>query len=142
MFATYIPEGEYKEAMLARSSMSCEENIITVNQETFLHDARDVYSKTIENVGCLIGGKCPVNQNISSFTGIPFLGCFSHKFNLALEGWISVQPHLPDALRRLCDLMSLLRIVNHSAKISDITRLGAFLANKTRLKGNFCIVRS
>lgn len=65
-----------------------------VNHESFLCDTLDVYSKSFENVAFLVGDNCTVNQKIPSLTGIPLIGCCSHKFNLAVELWISVQQNL------------------------------------------------
>lgn len=137
-----MSEGEYKELMLACAPLHCKENMSSVNHEYFLHHTLDVYSKTLDYMGCfLIGNKCPVNQEISSITGLPVIGCCSHKFNLAVERWISFQPHIPEASRILHDLSSEIRTVKSSEKLRDLTRLGPILSHETRWTGRFCMVR-
>ena len=114
VFATYMCEDEYNETMLACAQLPCEQNMTADNHEEFLSETLDVYEKKLEHVACLIGDNCAVNQKLYSITGIPLIGCCAHKFNLAVDRWISAQPQFPEALRRIRDLKAQLSPIKHA----------------------------
>jgi hypothetical protein len=39
------------------------------------------YGKKVDNIVCLAGDNCPVNQSMARILGVPLLGCGSHKLN-------------------------------------------------------------
>ena len=82
-----------------------------------------------------------MNRKISSNTSIPLIECASHKFNLAVELWIESQKDLADALKALRELMVQLRTVKNSARLRELTHLGAILPNETRWTGKFEMVK-
>ena len=49
------------------------------------------YGKSCANIVCLVGDNCSVNQSMTRLLNVALLGCASHKFNLALQRWISEQ---------------------------------------------------
>jgi hypothetical protein len=53
------------------------------------------YGKTFDNIVCLVGDNCSVNQCMARILDGPLIGCASHKFNLAV-----CQPRL-----KCCDVM-------------------------------------
>ena len=53
------------------------------------------YGKTVDNIVCLAGDNCPVNQSMARILGVPLLGCGLHKFNLAIKNWVVEQPVSP-----------------------------------------------
>eukprot|EP00644_Phytophthora_capsici_P010759 jgi/Phyca11/104645/e_gw1.9.920.1 len=51
----------------------------------------DVYNKTEDMVGFLVGDNCSTNQSIATKMGVPLVGCASHRFNLAVGKYLA--PH-------------------------------------------------
>ncbi len=41
--------------------------------------------KTLHNVDYLCGDNCPVNRKLAEISDLPFIGCASHRLNLAIE---------------------------------------------------------
>jgi hypothetical protein len=58
------------------------------------------YGKTLENILCLVGDDCSVNQSMARILGKPLIGCASHKFNLAVCQWISQQAELTPIIKK------------------------------------------
>ena len=56
---------------------------------------RTHYGKTVDNIVCLAGDTCPVNQSMARILGVPLLWCGLHKFNLAIKNWVVEQPVSP-----------------------------------------------
>jgi len=52
------------------------------------------FGKSEDNIMCLVGDNCGVNQSLAIMLKVPLLGCGAHKFNLAVRKWISNQPEV------------------------------------------------
>lgn len=59
------------------------------------------YGKTFDNVLCLVGDNCSVNQRMGQILRVPLIGCASHKFNLAVRQWISQQAELTPIVKKV-----------------------------------------
>lgn len=60
---------------------------------------------------------------------------------MAVERWILTQKGLSDALNTLRKLMAQLRTVKNSAKLRELSHVGALLPNETRWNGKFHMVK-
>lgn len=54
----------------------------------------------------MVGDNFYANQRLATFCSVHFIGCNSHKLNLAIENWIKDQSGLAKALKCLLELMS------------------------------------
>ena len=61
----------------------------------------ETFGKTFENVLCIVGDNCSVNQSMARILGVPLIGCASHKFNLAVRQWIARQAELTPILKKV-----------------------------------------
>jgi len=59
------------------------------------------YGKSIDNIVVIIGHNCSTNNKIVDIMEHPLIGCFSHKFNLAIKKWIEEQMGLCNAILKL-----------------------------------------
>jgi hypothetical protein len=59
------------------------------------------YGKTCEDIICLVGDNCSVNQSMARILGVPLIGCASHKFNLAVRQWIKDQDKLAPIIKKV-----------------------------------------
>lgn len=81
--------GAQTNIMLACAPLIDEEDLSAKENITVLEETVEVYGKEVGNVMCFIGDNWKVNRSLSSQTNIPLVGCYSHKFNLAIERWIT-----------------------------------------------------
>jgi len=137
VFATYIYDGQYHESLIACAPLLNEGDLSSRDYVEFIIESLSVYEKSIDNVLCFIGDNCATNQCIARLTGKPLVGCASHKLNLAIECWTLEQSELEDAIKKLRELMTQLRTVKNSAKLRELTQLGAILPNVTRWNGKY-----
>ena len=98
----------------------------------FLEETLKRYSKSLENVGVLIGDNCATNKRVSKDTGIPFIGCASHQFNLAVNNWIKEQSHFDTVLEQIHNVMVQLCKLKHAARLRKLNSLCAIKDNVTR----------
>ena len=61
----------------------------------------ETYGKTFDNVLCIVGDNCSVNQSMARILRVPLIGCASHKFNLAVRQWIAQQAELAPILKKV-----------------------------------------
>ena len=63
-------------------------------------------TKTFDNIVCLVGDNCSVNQCMTRILDVPLIGCASHKFNLAVRQWISQQTEPIPIVKKVCRQVS------------------------------------
>ena len=96
-----------------------------------------LYGKDVDNVLCLVGDNCSVNQKVATDMDLPLLGCAAHKMNLAVRSWISAQPGFPEAIKTVSTLMKKARTAKNSARLRQLTNLKAIKENDTRWSSTF-----
>jgi hypothetical protein len=85
IFATYMKDGMHEESLLAVAPL----------------------------VDVLIGDNCSTNKKNLENTGIPLIGCASHRFNLAVNSWLEERPEYEQVL----ELMVQLRQSKNAARL-------------------------
>ncbi len=87
VYTTYLSEDEigYSKCLLAFSLFEEEDRQDAENHQEFVKFVLSVYNKSLENSVVLIGDNCSTNRRLANDVGISFIGCASHKFNLAVE---------------------------------------------------------
>jgi hypothetical protein len=98
------------------------------------------YGRSLDEVVCLVGDNCSVNQSLARKLDIPLLGCGAHKLNLAIRAWILEQPGFLEAIEKVSKLMSKARTTKNSAKLRALTNLKAIKDNETRWTSTFRMV--
>ena len=119
----------YDERLLTISP-TCDETKLNADQNfEFLTYILGLYNKSWSNVACLIGDKCSTNKSVSNRAGVPFQGCASHRFNLAMRDILSTEKvNLP----KIKEIMKKLRGLVLAAKLRNLTYLRAQVSNVTR----------
>lgn len=77
--------------LLAFQPLLEESDLGSLSYRDLIKHTVELYGKTLDNVKCLVGDNCSVNISLGNITGIPMLGCMSHRFNLAVEEWLRVE---------------------------------------------------
>ncbi len=49
-----------------------------------------IFGKNLSNVICFIGDNCNMNKSFANLCGLPLVGCYAHRFNLAVNEYLSV----------------------------------------------------
>ena len=90
----------------------------------------------MENVAFITGDNCAVNKKIARDNGKNFVGCASHRYNLACERFLS-SPSVAPYYSKVADLMTALRTYKNTARLRTKPRLGPKRKNETRWTGAF-----
>ncbi len=77
-------EPGFDQLLLAFSPMETESNQCADNHIEYLEWVLKVFGKSLANVVALSGDNCGTNRSISTKTGISFVRCSSHRFNLSV----------------------------------------------------------
>lgn len=104
----------------------------------FIGDVLELFGKSIENLLYLVADNAPVNTRLSDLLGIPFIGCASHRFNLACKKYLLTYEQ---ELSKINSLMVTLRNVKQAGKLRTKTRLCAVPRNDTRWSSTYAMLK-
>lgn len=97
-----------------------------------------LYNRTLEDLLFMVGDNCSTNKLLSRLCGCPFIGCASHRLNLAAKSFLAPYELL---LKKIQGLMSKLSTPKQSAKLRRTTALQPIKRNLTRWSSTFEMVR-
>ena len=75
----------------------------------FMRATLNEYAKSFDDVAFIVADNCNTNGSIARICGVPLVGCYSHKFNLAIKAYMS---EYEDALSSVNLLMGKLKRLN------------------------------
>ena len=99
-----------------------------------------MYGKQTNSVICLVGDNCAVNQSIARTLSVPFIGCASFKFNLAVHLWMKGQPNLKSIIAKVAAVMMKASTLNVAAKLKQLTNYACVKANDTRWSSTYNMI--
>jgi hypothetical protein len=99
-----------------------------------------MYGKHTNNVICLAGDNCAVNQSIARTMSVPLIGCASHKFNLAVHEWMKEQPNLTSIIAMVAAVMKKASMLKGAAKLKELIMYACVKANNTRWSSNYYMI--
>lgn len=109
-----------------------------VIHSTIHFHAIDEYGKEIECVTFVVADNCATNKSIATLLEIKFIGCASHRMNLASKLLLEdVEP----ALLKIQKTMKMLGYLKRAAALRKHTHLGPVTRNVTRWTTDFAMVR-
>jgi hypothetical protein len=90
IFASFIAEnGNLCQPLLACSPMGDETSQAANAFIIFLEDMLEIYQREIDNVVFLVSDNTGLNPSIARKIDVPFVGCMSHRLNLAVEAFMN-----------------------------------------------------
>lgn len=97
-------------------------------EEMTATDYMDHITKVLNSYGrlahkdiiCIVGSNCDINRQVAVDLGVPFIGCASHKLNLAVCLWIQNYPQLPAIIEKVSSVMKRARTVKGAAKLPQV----------------------
>ncbi|KAF0744563.1 hypothetical protein Ae201684P_018845 [Aphanomyces euteiches] len=103
----------------------------------FSRETLKIYGKSMDNVAFFVGDNCSTNGSIARLCGVPLIGCYSHKFNLAVKRWL-----LPfeEELTAINDLIGHLKRLHIMRQLRQLTDLSLVRCNVTRWSPTFNMV--
>ncbi|KAJ8531766.1 hypothetical protein ON010_g14198 [Phytophthora cinnamomi] len=124
--------------LLAFSPLEVEEDLSAQSQYGLIADTLSRYNKPWSAVKFLVGDNSSVNQYIGRKEGaVPFIGCASHRFNLAVKDFMKVEEGL---IAKVHALMSKLRTIKGRALLRRVSPLSPLLRNDTRWSSTYEMV--
>ncbi|EGZ21794.1 hypothetical protein PHYSODRAFT_247318 [Phytophthora sojae] len=116
--------------LLTFAPVEVEEDMGAQSQYDLIADTLSRYNKPWIAVKFMVGDNCSVNQCIGRNEGaIPFIGCASHRFNLAVKDFLKTEDEL---IAKVHALMTKLRTIKGRALLRRVSHLSPLLRNDTR----------
>lgn len=136
VFACYSAanNSESSYPLLSLSPLLNEESLTAQSHLEFLTAVLEMYGKDLSNVAFLAGDNCATNLKLADLIHVPFIGCVSHRFNLAMQTFLSNSASI---LQKVEDVMSKLRTIKKAALLRRFTLLCPVLRNVTRWSSTF-----
>ncbi|MEM9079038.1 MAG: hypothetical protein AAGC43_18510 [Bacteroidota bacterium] len=128
----------YEKILLSCSPMENEDFLDSNEHYEYLKFVLDLYGKNIDSVVEIVGDNCSTNRCMSRIIGPIFVGCHSHRFNLALKDIISKHQVTVDAVQAL---MKKLSYQIPTTKLRKLTHLKAIQDNVTRCSYTFKMLK-
>ena len=90
MYYLTQPEEPIK-VLIAFTPLLTEADMSSESHEELLQFVLNVFGKDLRNVICLVGDNCNTNKAFARLCDRPLVGCAAHRFNLAVQGFLSIQ---------------------------------------------------
>ena len=96
---------------------------------TFLKYVLGIFDKSFKNVLSLTADNCNTNKSIAKKLGLKFVGCASHRFDLALKEFIVKEERI---IKKVNDVLKKLQLPAMAAKLRVSTPLAPKIICETR----------
>ncbi|KAE9175038.1 hypothetical protein PF005_g25579 [Phytophthora fragariae] len=124
--------------LLAFCPFCDEENLGAQSLYDLIADTLATFNKPWTSVLFMVGDNCSVNQSIGRKAGaLPFIGCASHRFQLAVNDFLSDDDAL---LAKIHALMKHLSKIKCRAALRKVTPLAPVMRNATRWSSTFAML--
>lgn len=127
-----------KEFLLAFAPPLEEDNFTAISIGDLIRSTLQLYGASLENVMFFCGDNCSVNLKLSDDTGIPIIGCASHRLSLAVKEFLVAHENV---LSKINQLMGKLKNLKMAARLREKTPLKAKKRNLTRWSSTFEMVK-
>lgn len=140
VFATYKTEknGPYACDLLGFGPFEDETSLGTKELYNYLTFTLSIYGKGWENVTALVADNCNVNKSLADMVDCGFVGCCSHRFNLAVQ---DILKGAEETLNKLNTLMRKFKYLIPAAKLRKHTHLRAVTRNETRWSSVYSMMK-
>jgi len=121
---------DFKSPVLLKfSPLENEEDLGADSHLEFIIDSVESYGKTRANILFLVSDNCAVNIAVSTRSGIPLIGCASHRFNLAMKSFL--EP-FDTVIKKVNEIMKKFCTIKGKAWLKNKTSLRSVTKNSTR----------
>jgi hypothetical protein len=109
------------------------------NHADYISNVLSQYDRELDNVCFLVGDNTPTNPAIAELLHKPFIGCYSHRFNLALENVLEF-PAYQDLIKKIELMTNWLRNTNNIEVIKQVSGLKPLDFICTRWTSKFTMI--
>lgn len=138
IFAVFDANGKGEHILLAIAPPYDETNYDASFHKSFIEDVLLLYGKDLSNLLFLVGDNAPVNTRLSNLLDVSFVGCASHRFNLACQKFL--QPY-ETMLLGIHSLMVTLSTIKQAGKLRLKTKLEPVKRNATRWSSTYDMLK-
>ncbi|ETV64401.1 hypothetical protein H257_18698 [Aphanomyces astaci] len=114
-----------------------EDNLDANSHVDLIESTLSFYGKAASDITFITADNCPTNASIAIKLGVPLVGCYSHKFNLAMQSYLA---DYEDALKAIHILMLRLGRQRPLGELKHFTNLQPVIRNVTRWSSTFKMV--
>ena len=122
--------------LLAFSPLFDESELNAENHVDFIKSTLQLFGKSCENLQFITGDNASVNNKICKMLGVPLIGCYSHRLNLAVNLFLQESGANP-ILTKINELMKKMSGLKRSAALRQKTNLRPVIQNDTRWSSIF-----
>ena len=140
VFAVYMKKDQKETILLAIAPPYDEESYNADEHITFIRETLNIYGKSLSNVCVFVGDNCATNMSMSRKTGIALIGCYSHKFNLAVNHHLENSTE-KEAIDNVHELMVELRTLKNAARLRKLNVSAAKKNNDTRWSSTYDMIK-
>jgi hypothetical protein len=115
-----------------------EDSYTATNQAAFIADCLEIYGKTVKDVLFLVADNTAVNPATADRLHCPFIGCASHRFNLAVKEFMRTHE---DSLNNINELMKKLSTLKIAGALRKKTDLKPVTRNVTRWSSTYSMLK-
>ncbi|RHZ16442.1 hypothetical protein DYB31_000992, partial [Aphanomyces astaci] len=138
IFATYAVANARHTPLLAMSPLLKPDSMDADAHIAFIEETLGLYGKELANLAFLTGDNCSTNVSMAAKMGVPLVGCYSHKFNLAMKAFLL--PYESDLLS-IHAIMKRLGRLRPAGELTRFTDLLPICRNVTRWSSTFQMVQ-
>lgn len=97
-------------------------------------DLLELFGKSLDNLSFIVADNASVNKSLSDLLNVPFIGCASHRFNLAVNQHLEQYESVIEVVHKL---MIKLKTIKQAGKLRRSTPLEPIIRNKTRWSSTY-----
>jgi len=129
VFAAYEKAGKNYNRFLTIAPPFDETSFTAQNQADFIVDVLENVQRTSQDILYLVADNTATNPATAVILGVPFIGCASHRFNLAVQKFMGVYD---ENIANIHQMMILLSSLKRAGRLRQLTPLEPVTANVTR----------
>jgi len=137
VYAVYMVDGNRQSPLLAMAPLVQEDSQDADAHIEFLEVTIAEYGLGVDDIAFLTADNCATNGAIARKMGLPLVGCYSHKFNLAMQNFLLNHEHSLDNVNAI---MKVLKRLGPAYQLKAYTELRAVLRNVTRWSSTFMML--
>jgi hypothetical protein len=137
VYASYSKNGKAITRFLTIAPPIDETNFTAENQAAFIVDLVELYQRSKLDILFIVADNTATNPATAEILNVPFVGCASHRFNLAVEKYLQEFESIIQTVNKIMQLLSNLKM---AGKLRRLTHLEPIKMNSTRWSSKYNMV--
>lgn len=141
LYAIYFQENETCSSLLQFSPFTDETNFSAENFREFITSTLSRYGKNTNNILFIVGDNCSTMKKLSDTLNCQFIGCHSHRLNLAVNDYIKENNLRDNVIQKVNEIMTTLKSAKLRGRLSQMTEMAPITHNVTRWSSKFTMLK-